>query len=220
MTIPLTDMLSGEIDYEAGISNKNTFRIYTKWLEGNWFKIHTAKQFVQNSRIDGSYIICADLDFSGEIWNAGLSKGLFTGTILGNGYTFSNITVTQTDISQSRGGLFGAIDGSARIEDLSFESITYTLNVGSRITAPTFGLLAGTISETATITRVSVSGSLVISEECYPSEDYRIGLLSGNGITADIDLSGITVSVSPEGSDKIAILVNEDGSVELSFLNA
>ena len=219
MTVPLTEALTGEIDYETGISNKNTFRIYTKWLEGNWFRIETAEQFVQNSRIDGSYMICADLDFSGLVWNAGLSKGLFTGTILGNGYTFSNITVTQTDISQSRGGLFGAIDGGARIEDLTFENVTYTMNAGSRITAPTFGLFAGSIAESAALSGVSVSGTLVISESCYPSLDYQIGLVSGNGVSGGVNSSEITCTVSPDNSEKISVTTNEDGSVTLSFLN-
>lgn len=219
MTVPVTEALAGEIDYKTGVSKSSTFRIYTKWLEGNWFKIETAEQFVQNSRIDGSYIISADLDFSDLTWNAGLAKGLFTGTILGNGHTFSNITVTQTDISQSRGGLFGAIDGGARIEDLTFENITYTMNTGSRITAPTFGLFAGTISESATLDGVSVSGTLVINEDCYPSIDYQIGLVSGNGVSGGIDSSEITCTVSPDNSEKISVTVNEDGSVTLSFLN-
>ena len=219
MTTPLTEALTGEIDYESGISKSTTFRVYTKWLEGTWFKIETAEQFISNSRIDGSYIICADLDFTGLVWNAGLSKGLYTGTILGNGHTFSNVTVTQTDVSQSRGGLFGAIDGGARIEDLKLENVTYTISAGSRITAPTFGLLAGSIAEGATLTNVTVSGSLVVSEECYPAEDYQIGLVSGNGVNCGIDTSEITCTVSPDGSSKLAVTVNEDGSVELSFLN-
>lgn len=217
MKTPLTETLTGTIDYETGVSTKSTFKVYTRWTEGTWFKIHTAEQFIQNSRIDGSYIICADLDFSGMAWNAGLSKGVFTGTILGNGHTFSNINAIQTDISQSRGGLFGALDGNARVEDLTFENVTYTLNVGSRVAAPTFGLLAGTIAETTTLSDVTVSGSLLISDACYPSDEYQIGLLSGNGVTGGVDLTEITCSVTPEASEKLSLTVNADGSVELSF---
>lgn len=217
MTVPLTETISGSIDYENGISTASTFKVYTKWMEGTWFKIHTAEQFVDNSRIDGSYIICADLDFSEEIWNAGLSKGVFKGTILGNGHTLSNISVFQTDISQSRGGLFGALDASARIENVKFENVTYTLNVGSRVAAPTFGLLAGTVAEEASLESVTISGSLLISDACYPSGEYQIGLLSGNGVTGGIDLSSITCAVTPEVSEKLSLIVNADGSIELTF---
>ena len=93
------------------------------------------------------------------------------------------------------------------------------MNTGSRITAPTFGLFAGTISESATLAGVSVSGTLVINEDCYPSIDYQIGLVSGNGVSGGIDSSEITCTVSPDNSEKISVTVNEDGSVTLSFLN-
>lgn len=218
MTQPLTEALAGSIDYDKGISIENTFKIYTKWMEGNWYKIYTAEQFVDNSRIDGSYIICADLDFSDEVWSLGLSKGQFTGTILGNGHTFSNITVTQADISQSRGGLFGSLDSAAKIENLSFENVTYTVSAGSRVTAPTFGLLAGSISENAVLTDVTVSGSLLIGDGCYPKDDYQIGLLSGNGVSHGIDLSGITCAVTPENSEVLSVSVEADGSVVLTFI--
>ena len=219
MTEAVTDSLRVEIDTAHGIAKSGTVKLYTKWMDGTWFRISTAEQFVQNSRIDGSYIITSDLDFTGLYWSAGLSKGQFTGTILGNGHTLRNITLTQTDISQLRGGLFGSIEAGARIEDVTFENVTYTVNAGSRMTDPSFGLLAGILSTEATLKGVSISGELLISESCYPASGYQIGLISGNGVNGGIDASSVTCRVAEEGSERITVTVEEDGSVTLTFLS-
>ena len=82
MTEAVTGVISGSVDYEKGITTTSTVKIYTKWLEGAWYKIYTAKQFYDNSRVAGNYIICADLDFSSTTWSPTLTKGAFTGTII------------------------------------------------------------------------------------------------------------------------------------------
>jgi hypothetical protein len=219
MTQPVTDALHVEIDAARGIAKSGTVKLYTKWMDGTWFRISTAEQFIQNSRIDGSYIITSDLDFTGLYWSAGLSKGQFTGTILGNGHTLRNITLTQTDTSQLRGGLFGSLEAGSRIENVTFESVTYTISSGSRMTDPSFGLLAGVISSDASLEGVGISGALLISEGCYPASGYQIGLISGNGVNGGIDHSSVTCRPAEEGTEKIAVTVEDDGSVTLTFLS-
>jgi hypothetical protein len=212
----LSGKVSGPIDYETGtISGNGTVDIYTRYMNGVWFKISSAKQFKDNSRIDGCYMLEADLDFTGIVWSSVLAKEGFKGQIIGNGHKISNITVNQSDVSAMRGGLFGGIDAGAKIENVAFENITYNMNSGSLKAGASFGLLAGTISNEATITGVSVSGAFNISSEIYPATEYMIGVISGNIIDTGIDASNITCQVTGD-TEKLSIEV-ENGQITLAF---
>jgi len=219
MTKPVTDTLSGEIDYEHGISATEKIAVYTEFADGEWYRITNAKQFAA-TKLSACYYIEADLDFTGVNWSAALAGGSFTGKIYGNGHKFSNISFIQADNSKTNGGLFGAVAQGAVIKDIAFENVTYTLGAGSRMQAPVFGLLCGTLSEDALIEKVSITSSeFIISGDIYPQE-YTLGTLVGNGDNRGIDFSGIKVSLS-EGSDsKISIKTNsETGEITLTFLN-
>ena len=183
------------VDIETGtLKGTGVIKVYTRWLEGTWFKISTAKQFKDNSRLDGNYIILEDLDFNGVSWNNALATKAFVGKIVGNGHKFSNITVSQGDISQLRGGIFGELADGAEITDVAFENLTYKLMEGSKNNGAYFGLLAGAISGGAILDNVSVSGSLKICSS-IPNTDYSVGLLTGSVVETGIDISSITVEI-------------------------
>ena len=221
MTQPLTDPLSIQINYENGTIVSPAVNVYVDLWEGSWFKISSVKQFYKHARADGNYIIEADLDFSvkGAIWPTAFYKGQnqFTGQIIGNGHKMSNITVMQPNGSQ-QGGLFGFIGAGASITDLHFENVTYTA-VGSRLQGATVGLLAGTISEEATLENVTVSGKLLIDPSLYlDGVDCAVyGLLAGSG-----NVSGIStekISVQATGDNKMAIILSvnqETGEITLT----
>ena len=219
LSTPLTESNSAAahyVDYETGTLNVESVAIYTTWLEGSWFKIYTAQQFCNNSRLDGNYIICADLDFSDAVWSPTLIKGTFTGTIEGNGYTFRNITATQADNSQIYGGLFGTVGSGAAIRDLNFENVQFTLAAGSRMQGSSFGLLAGSVAGDAALENITVSGTLYISEKCYPQSDYTIGLLCGSGRPDGVNYA-IDCLIAEDNSEKITISVEDDGTVTVTF---
>lgn len=204
------------VDYETGTTSVASVPVYTLWDEGEWFRIYNAEQFYSNARLDGNYILCADLDFTDFVWPPALTKGRFTGTIVGDGHTVSNIDVVQSDNSQLTGGLFGALDAGASIENVRFDNIRYTVSAGSRMQGATFGLLAGSIAGDVELQGVTLSGSLLISENCYPQDNYLIGLLTGSG-TADIDISSITCAVAEEGSTMLSVEADDAGAVTLTF---
>lgn len=104
----------GTVDYENCTVSNTTMKLYVDWKEGEWFQIYTAKQFVKLAEEDAHYVICADLDFTDETWPKEMS-GDFAGTIVGNGFTFSGITVDE-DLN-----IFGTIQASAGITDLNVE---------------------------------------------------------------------------------------------------
>ncbi len=220
MTIPVTETLSGDIDYEHGISATEKIKVYTKFAEGEWYRISTAEQFIKNSKLGGCYYIEADLDFAGLNWSAALAGGAFSGKIEGNGHKFSNITFIQADNSKTNGGLFGSLTSGASVKNLSFENINYTLGAGSRMQAPVFGLLCGQLSEDAALENITLSNSsFIISGDIYPQE-YTLGMLVGSGDNRGISLSGISVSLADGAETKISIVTDPaTGEINLTFLN-
>lgn len=220
MTKPITEKLTGDIDYEHGVSATEKICVYTKFAEGDWYRISTAEQFVKNSKLGGCYYIEADLDFTGLNWSAALAGGAFTGKIEGNGHKFSNITFIQADNSKTNGGLFGSLSSGASIRGVSFENIKYTLGAGSRMQAPHFGLLCGQLSADAALDSVSVSGSeFIISGDIYPQE-YTLGALVGNGDNRGVSISGIAVKLADGAETKISIATDSaSGEITLTFLN-
>lgn len=206
-------------DYETGtIKGDGTVKIYIRYDEGRWFRISTATQFVNNVYLDAYYIIENDLNFEGLTWKSNLASGVFAGKIFGNGHKFSNITVNQSeqDTKVMRGGLFGALDSSAIIENVTFENVTYNMKGGSLNAGASFGLFAGSISNGVTIENVAVSGTFNIASTIYEDNDYSIGVLSGTLIDVGIDTSNINCKVIGD-TTKLSIEVHESGYIELIF---
>lgn len=222
LTQPIEGGIDGDVqlvDKQTGVCTTHVVKIYTTWMEGVWYKVYNAKQFKDNMLMNGNYILCADLDFSNVLWPIAYTTGVFTGSIQGNGHTIKNVTVTQGNTSQERGGLFGSLGAGASLTDVSFENITYTLGAGSIKFGASFGTLCGVLSEEAALENVTVSSSrFLVGDDCYPSDSYTLGLLCGTGNNTRLDLSGITCAPENPETAKIILDVNpETGSVELSF---
>ena len=218
-TVPAEEKISGNVDYATGtVESDGTIRIYTTWMEGTWFRISTPKQFYDNARLGGSYLIEADLDFSSALWPAVMSTGEFTGTIVGNGHTISGVTVLQGDNSKINGGLFGVLSASSSVSDLKFENVTFRIVAGSRMQGTNYGLLAGTLHEGATLTNVTVTGTIEVGKDCYRPGDYNVGLLFGAGHMEGMDMSGITVTVEDPENNTARVEVDPvTGEVTLTF---
>ena len=201
---------SGAVDYETGTATDNVMKLYVQWIEGEWYHIYTAEQFIDSASVAGNYEIHADLDFEGEIWPSSLMYGNFSGTINGNGYTFKNISLEQTNNSKVNVGLFGNLTEEAQITNLTFENVNFTIKSGTRMVGTTFGLLAGTISGDAKLEGIKVvSSTLLIDSGCYFGvDDYSIGLLCGMGnadVVPDADITCVATGDNPE---KVNIVVN------------
>lgn len=206
----------GVVNEATGAAENATLQVYVDWTEGEWYRIYTAEQFLENASVSGSYEICADLDFEGMIWPTSLVYGNFSGSIIGNGHTLRNITVEQTNNSKTNAGLFGYLTETAAIQDLTFENVSFTVKAGTRVAGTSYGLLAGSISGDAVLANVAItSGQLLIDATAYfGTDDYTIGLLCGMG-SADIDIAGITCQVIGEGADALFAVIT-DGTVTLS----
>ena len=197
------------MDYTNGAAKDPVMKLYLDYMEGEWYHIYNVEQFLDNASVSGNYILHADLDFEGEIWPSSLMHGNFSGTIEGNGHTFKNITMEQTNNSKVNSGLFGHLTETARLSDLTFENVTFTIKSGTRVAGASFGLLTGTVSDGAEFDNVQIkNGCLQIDSGCYfGTDDYVIGLVSGMGETG-LDHSGISCKAVGENAEKVIVTAN------------
>ena len=199
---------SGSVDYANGVAKNPTMKLYVDYVEGEWFHIYTAEQFVENASVNGYYEIHADLDFTDEVWPTSLMYGNFNGKINGNGHVFKNITFRQTNNSKVNAGLFGNLTEKASISDVTFENVNFTIQAGTRVAGTSYGLFAGTISDAAQINNVKIlSSTLKIDSKCYFGvTDYTIGLVCGMG-NADVVESDITCEATGDNPENVQIEV-------------
>ncbi len=210
---------TGSVNVETGTAENPTMKLYVQWKEGTWYKITTADQFLMNANAVGCYDIQADLDFTDKVWPNNLMHGTFSGTIAGNGHTFSNITATQTDGRKTETGLFGQLAATAKITDLTLENVTVELAAGVTGSMPTnVGFLAG-ISQGGDVSGLTiVNGKLRIGESAmFLSENYAIGLICAAGETNLANWDIVLENAGEESwvVDKFNMVVKGDGSAEL-----
>lgn len=203
---------SGVVDYTNGGAKDSTMKLYVDMIEGEWYHIYNAEQFVDNASVSGCYEIHADLDFTDEVWPTTLMYGNFAGVIKGNGYTFKNIQVTQTNNSKTNAGLFGNLTENAGISDVTFENVTFTIQTGTRVAGTSYGLFAGTIADAAQLTNIKiVSSTLKIDSKCYFGvDDYSIGLLCGMGNADVIAEAEITCEATGDNPENVNITINDN----------
>ena len=194
---------TGSVDFATGTGKDNVMKLYIDWVEGEWYHIYTVEQFLDNASVNGCYEIHADLDFAEVIWPSSLMYGNFNGKINGNGHTFKNIEVVQTNNSKLNAGLFGNITEKSSLKDVTFENVNFTIKSGTRMQGTSFGLLAGVIATEANVQGVKVlSSTLNIDSSCYFGvDDYSIGLVCGMGdpnVVENPDIKCQAVGEKPE----------------------
>lgn len=201
---------TGVVDYETGTAQNGSMKLYVDWLEGEWYHIYTADQFIKNAKVNGSYVIHADLDFTDKIWPTALMHGNFAGTIEGNGYTMKNVQITQTNNSKVNSGLFGNLTENAKISDVTFDNVTFTIEGGTRVVGASFGLFAGTLSNGAQVSDLKITNSTlqIDSRSYFGVDDYTIGLICGMGTFEGMDFSGVRCTAVGDAADTLKITVD------------
>lgn len=216
---------AGSVNYETATAENPVMKLYIETIEGEWEHIFTVKQLKDISP-DGNYVIENDLDLEGKIrnWDSKLVSAKFTGKLVGkeneNG---EPIKIKNIKFNQDSGaaiysvGLFGHIAEGAVLKNISFENVSMGMNKGAPMRNDvSFGLLSGTISDTATVENVSISGTISVDTGCYFLGDYSIGLVCGSGSAHGIDYSSIQCEATGKNKENLIIEV-DDGMVSLDF---
>lgn len=200
----------GTLDLATGTADVTSMNVYIDYMEGEWYHIYTAEQLKNNANPSGNYVLCADLDFTDVIWPSLFSAGAFNGTIEGNGYTISNVSII-TSRSQANAGLFGVVAEGAAIRDVTFENITLTLKVQVMNGTPAYGLLAGNVSGNVFSNVTVTNGTLQIDSDCYFGVQYMIGLVCGSGSTNGVSYDLDNLAVSATGDKAESVVISIDG---------
>lgn len=203
----------GTVNDDDATANNSVLKLYVDWHEGEWYRIYNVDQFKESASLNGNYELFADLDFTDEIWPTTFVYGNFSGVIKGNGHTIKNVEITQTNNSKVNAGLFGYLTDTAKISDINFENVTFTIKAGTRKVGTSFGLFAGTISDKAAISGVNILNShLQIDSSCYFAvDDYTIGLVCGMGDSSKI--STAQIDCTAVGNKPESVKITENGNI-------
>lgn len=141
----------------------------------NYIEVSTVQE-LKDMDVNKSYQLINDIDLSGEAWvPLGDIDAPFQGNFNGNGYTISNMTITETHMGFY--GLFGYLKGD--IEDLVIEDFVIDVSDSFVINA---GGLAG--MALGSIDHVQVKGTLDLESDGF---NVYAGLLVGNQHTLPQD---------------------------------
>jgi len=225
---------TGTVNYEDASAQNSVMKLYIDTIDGDWYHIFNVNQ-LKNISGSGYYVIENDIDLGNNTrsWASYLTSGKFTGKLIGktqeNGESvkLKNITFYQaTGASVFATGLFGQIFEGAVIENIAFENVTMIIDTGAPLTSNvSFGLLAGSISDSATINNVSVSGAIKLDvkygkNDTFPFKSgYSIGLVCGFGDTHGIDYSRITFETTENNSERLTFTL-DGNKVELERIQA
>ena len=162
-----------------------------------------------------TYYINDDINLSG--WQS-TSKVLFprefTGEVIGNNHTISNYRIVAGASSDQNDsyGIFKILGAGAKVSDIKFENVNATFNLSNiaRVREYRLGLFAGTVRTGATVSNVSVSGTL-----SYTIASGYNGLVSIESdlvghADSDVNLSGVTTrGIVINGSESVVAAGNE-----------
>ena len=208
--------ITGVWHEETATPESRTIKLYTTWQEGERYKIYSASDLQKNASSDGYYELYADLDFTDVDWPGVFTDSKFSGKIIGNGHTISNVAFESNQKNRVNNGLFSTLEANASIENVKFTNITHTINTSSVAPGASFGLLAGNVESGAKLSNVNISGKILIADSCETligDTSYTIGLVAGSG-----SIDGITAEITAEKANPentVFDVVVENGTVTI-----
>ena len=220
MTTEITaNLTEADITFVDGVSQP--YNVYVTYKDGEWFNVYSAKQ-LKSPKANAHYVLMADLDFSerGATWAFGTMT--FNGSIYGNGHKIKNVEGASITTA-TYGGLFGKLGASAKIENVTFENVTFTAN-GTIKNESDLGFFAGTYEAGTTFTNLTFTNcKLLLAKGLYndfltkwTNEDIVIGKFSASGTPNGVNTTGITVELDETITDA-DFRVDEDDIVYPAF---
>jgi len=176
--------------------------------------------------LTGKYEIQRDLDFIGfGSYATAVVSGTFTGSIIGNGHTLSNITINATTPPNPI-GIFSTIDGASgavEVENIKLDNISITSFEGSSIGSLVGLTLPGTSIELIEGTDIDITTTG--STGPYYSIGGLIGATTAGGGTGSnyhaIELNNVTIDIGDnfEAVGGIIGTLADDNYLRISKIN-
>ncbi len=134
--------------------------IYLKYIKGDWTILKTAENVKSmfETTATTNYYLANDIDFGN---NEVKCLSTFNSNLQGNGYTIKNLTVYSGEIKDVTVSTFGQLTGNAKMENVTFENLTFKCTLGSNVHAKAF-VFCSSIAETVTINNVALTGQITM----------------------------------------------------------
>ena len=132
--------------------------VYAKHIPGVW-KIADSYESLKSAVNSGNVYLTADIDCEGKELSF---SSAFNATFQGNGYTVSNFVVPQSGTALAPACyLFRSLGEKADIQNVKFENVTYSfMDIREGAPMQRVAALAGSASDSAKVTGVSISGKI------------------------------------------------------------
>lgn len=204
--------------------------IYVKYLSGSWTPVKTANDAVRMFTASGNsnfYVVYDDIDCSKTEIRT-LNKGYFGGVIDGNGKTIKNVNVTYNANNGDNASLFGNLNSSAQITDLTIENVT--INVTVRPNAKlSLHILVSSLADGAKIENVILNNvtvnitkpsSATISnievDDVYKTDNWLYGVyptdeqFESSKYGDSVKVKNATLTMTVDGKEVLNINVNKE----------
>lgn len=160
-----------------------------------------------NYPASGSYKLANDITLSGA-WSP---LPAFSGTFDGNGHTISGLTITSLNntAKDTLLGMFASVSSTGAVKNLTLDQVIIDASViasGSNTSRLDVGVIAGSTSDTATVSNCKVSGKITVTQTAESSANgrTRVGGILGyanNAIEYCVSNVVITVTSAYAGTD-------------------
>ena len=139
--------------------------IYAKYIDSEWIVVKNAsgvKEMLSSPKAGSRFWVAKNISAS-SVTKLTLSTSTFNCEIQGNGFTISDMPISQSSIGNTATALslFGKIGVKAVIENLTFENLTVTCGVKTGC-KPTIYAIFTSLAEGAQISNVRVSGTITL----------------------------------------------------------
>lgn len=234
-------------DQETATIENPIVKLYVDFetRDGEWFRIYSAKEFVNKKATDSDdddyyplgketeikncrYELMADIVFESTEtnrveWPRELTRATFEGQIIGNNHKIIGASFVHTDGNYKYAGLFRTIGENAVIKDIVFENATLTVQNAYKNPRGRYALIASTIEDGFAFENVRFTNSkLIISASAtnIVSADYEVGLICAEGYHdgLGISLDGITCEALTSPTDAFELIIKADEASENRLL--
>ncbi len=153
-----TQLLQGKL-----VQGTEDATVYAKYIEGEWTIVKTASdlsKMFNNVTASQHYWLIQDIDAAGKTI---APKALFACEVQGNGFTVSNLTVKMERLTaNSKTSLFGDIQETAVIENLTFANTTFTYSLRGSVLD--IYLVFTSLARGAKVNNVQIDGTMTIDK--------------------------------------------------------
>ena len=134
-------------------------KIYLKYIPGDWTILKTAEnvESMFKTTEKKNYYLANDINLEGKSVSC---LATFSSYLQGNGFTIKNLTVSGgSKIKDATVSTFGQLTENAKMENVTFENLTFKVSMQGRTYAKAF-IFCSSITETAIINNVSLTGTI------------------------------------------------------------